>query len=637
MTRGVAPKVGSRYERFACLGHGATGTVYRGRDLVAGRDVAIKTLHDHLTHEPGVVGRFIQEGNGFRNLDHPYLTTVLDLVVDNGQLSIVMDLVDGGDVRELMAAGRPEPSTAVALVARTAEGLAALHNWGLVHRDLKPANILLQQEADGVTPRIADFGLARMVGEGRRADSGTFGTPLYLSPEVVDDTQPVGPAADVYALGIILFELLTGEAPFPRGGFAAVLSAQAGLQPPTVDGVPKDLRDLVAQMLARDAAMRPAADEVATRIWAVLPHLDDAVIAVGASPVPRSDPDPVALASLPRATGTLLHSGPDRVPAGQSLLTTDHGTRHASTPRLWSMAIAAAVLGLGLGAFVLASRGGSGGDDVSHVVAHGEPEPDGSDDQGAEIALDDGTEVRAPERGAARQRGTIDADLADDQNNNNKSNNDAVLDDGTGGDGDEGDSPFISPPIEPLESDLDPSGQKPLDDGSGDHEPDDQVQAVQHSGEDPQVGAEGTDDGVLDDGSRQEAVAGASSTAGAGNTPKAQNDDHAAGPEERQSDDLDAPPRVSVEAGASRATVSFSGSVGAATKVDYYEIGHNQYSETRRAASSPETWTGLTDGVDYRFRVRACNQAECSPWSTWSETVTPKRTVPLEQTAPQEP
>jgi serine/threonine protein kinase len=271
----VAPrKIGSRYTITTVLGRGTCGTVWEGE----GPDgpVAVKLLREDLAADQTLIARFVQERTALTSLHHPNVVGVRDLVVDGTDLALVMDLVRGSDLRHLLENERVlRPQLAVLLVAGTAEGLAAAHAQGIIHRDVKPENILLDHSGGALVPRLADFGIARLVdGPRRTRATRIIGTPDYLAPEVIEGLQP-GPAVDMYALGTVLFELLTGWTPFGGGHPGAVLRRHVTDKIPALPGVPGPLAALVASCLAKGPAARLTALEFGARLRDLVPMLED--------------------------------------------------------------------------------------------------------------------------------------------------------------------------------------------------------------------------------------------------------------------------------------------------------------------------------------------------------------------------
>jgi hypothetical protein len=259
-----------KYELIEELGRGAAGTVWRARATATGREYAVKILHDDGRGAPKAVARFLQERGILLRLRHDNLVAVHDLLTTaDGRLALVLDLVTGGTLRELLRERGTLPSAMAAdLLAQMADGLAVAHAAGVVHRDLKPDNILLAPTLDGgVRVKLTDFGIARLLdGSGMTTSGAVLGTPNYMAPEVIEGS-PATPAADVYALGIVLYELLAGRPPFDDDGCdTAILlrHTRAAAQP--LSGMPPRVWALIEACLQRDPAKRPAAETLRTTL-----------------------------------------------------------------------------------------------------------------------------------------------------------------------------------------------------------------------------------------------------------------------------------------------------------------------------------------------------------------------------------
>ena len=261
-TAGADPAVvGGRYELGALLGTGASAVVRRGLDRVSGRTFAVKLFHAGASaHDRR---RQQREMRALATLHHPGLVALHDGGVEDGRPFIVTDLVEGPTLAERLEVGPLDPDEVLRIGARLADALAHVHGAGIVHRDLKPANVLLG--ADG--PRLADFGIARALDGTAVTGTGyVVGTAAYLAPEQVRG-EWVGPEADVYALGLVLLESLTGRREYPG---ALVESATARLhRPPGIPtGLPFALDTALRAMTALDPVDRPAAADVATMLAA---------------------------------------------------------------------------------------------------------------------------------------------------------------------------------------------------------------------------------------------------------------------------------------------------------------------------------------------------------------------------------
>jgi serine/threonine-protein kinase len=290
----VTRKIGSRYTVTRVIGRGTCGTVWEG----AGPDgpVAVKLLREDLAADQTLIARFVQERTVLTSLVHPNVVAVRDLVVDGTDLALVMDLVRGADLRERLDAERVlAPAAAVAVAADVAAGLAAAHARGVVHRDVKPENVLIESSTG--TARLTDFGIARLVDGPRRTRATRIvGTPDYLAPEVIEGCPP-GPPVDVYALGTLIFELLTGWTPFGGGHPGAVLRRHVTETVPDVPGMPAPLGELLVSCLSKAPAARLTAAEVAGRLRVLAPELSGLPALRVADP--RAVVDPVSLAAGP--------------------------------------------------------------------------------------------------------------------------------------------------------------------------------------------------------------------------------------------------------------------------------------------------------------------------------------------------
>ena len=296
------------------VGRGATGVVYRAVDA-EGRDVALKVLHPQLATDPTVVGRFVQERQIFGRIRHRNVVEVTDLIADADRLGVAMEFVEGGTLAEMVARERISATEAVRLAAEVADGLEAIHASGAVHRDLKPANVLLGGSPDALTPKIADFGLSRLLGNSISRLSGAIGTPLYMSPEVAMGTGNATGASDVYALGVMLFEMLTGRPPFEGDNPLAVARKHAEETPPQLDGVPAELQSLMSRLLSKEPGNRPSPAGAAVELRAMMGGLAEAGT-VGSRPVATSGGSSLEPAPMLGATPTgVARSTPPPEPA----------------------------------------------------------------------------------------------------------------------------------------------------------------------------------------------------------------------------------------------------------------------------------------------------------------------------------
>jgi serine/threonine protein kinase len=271
--------VAGRYQLGPVIGVGSSAVVRRGRDLHDGEQVAVKLFHPGASVYERRQQR--QEMEALAQLEHPGLVGLLDGGTEAGQAYVVTDLVEGPTLAERITTGPLSVPEVRDLGAQLADALSAVHVGGFVHRDIKPANVLLEH---GRKPRLADFGISRAV-EGTAVTTAgcVVGTAAYLAPEQVRGEE-IGPPTDVYALGLVLLEALTGKREYPG---TAVESATARLyrQPSIPAGLPDDLDQLLWAMTASDPAMRPSAAEVAT--WLARRPAAALVADAGGSTAPR--------------------------------------------------------------------------------------------------------------------------------------------------------------------------------------------------------------------------------------------------------------------------------------------------------------------------------------------------------------
>lgn len=259
--------VADRYRLTAALGQGAMANVYRAVDDRLDREVAVKLFHPG--QEASVRARFGAEAQALARLSHPGLVGIYDAGVEGDRPYLVMQLVEGETLRERLLAGPLDPDAVVLLGARLAMALAHVHANGVVHRDIKPSNIVLDPNG---SPHLADFGIALLLDAARMTGSNEImGTAAYLSPEQILGVD-VAAAADVYSLGLVLLECLTGELEYP--GVSKVESALARLHrsPRMPDGISPVLAELLTAMTARKPEDRPAAGDCAAWFWAVREH-----------------------------------------------------------------------------------------------------------------------------------------------------------------------------------------------------------------------------------------------------------------------------------------------------------------------------------------------------------------------------
>ncbi|MGZ8802481.1 MAG: protein kinase domain-containing protein, partial [Mycobacterium sp.] len=247
-----------RYRVDTLIATGGMSGVYRGLDLRLDRPVALKIMDSRYAADEHFLTRFQREARAVARLKDPGLVAVYDQGIDGRHPFLVMELIEGGTLRELLRERGPMPPHAVAAVLRPVlGGLAVAHHAGLVHRDIKPENVLISDDGE---VKIADFGLVRAVAEAKiTSTSVILGTAAYLSPEQVStgDTDSRG---DVYSVGVLVYELLTGATPFTGDTTLAVAYQRMDhdVAPPSsvIGGVPRQFDELVSCATSRDPAQR---------------------------------------------------------------------------------------------------------------------------------------------------------------------------------------------------------------------------------------------------------------------------------------------------------------------------------------------------------------------------------------------
>lgn len=258
------------------IGRGGMGHVYKGFDAKLDRDIAIKVLHPSRAQDEVSKKRFLRESKTAASINHPSIVTIYQIGEHDRLPYIAMQLINGPNLSEYRAqqGGLIPIPEAVRIGREISEGLAAAHEKDLVHRDIKPDNILLEEPNQHV--RIIDFGLAHEAGdqEGRLTiDNAVIGTPAYMSPERIG-TDEVNAKSDLFGLGVILYEMISGKLPFDGKSMVSILAAISRGKPTAIDmlvpDMPQDLADLIMQLLSSERDKRPAdANEVAERLESI--------------------------------------------------------------------------------------------------------------------------------------------------------------------------------------------------------------------------------------------------------------------------------------------------------------------------------------------------------------------------------
>lgn len=269
----------NRYEIGESIGSGAMGDVYLAIDTQTGATVAVKHLKPSLLdHDPHLLKRFQREGRALRDLNHPNIVTMLDGVEQDGNHYLIMEYVDGGDLKDLLV-NSPNglPIDQVLQIAiQLADALTRSHFLDIIHRDIKPANVLI--EGDDI-PRLTDFGLAHFEGEAGLTQAGAVvGTVAYLSPETCMGKK-VDARSDIWSFGVMLFELLSGQCPFSGDTIGTIVTSILGDTPPDVQEIrvdtPDDLNDLIYRMLEKNREARiPSVRLVGAELEAIIKDID---------------------------------------------------------------------------------------------------------------------------------------------------------------------------------------------------------------------------------------------------------------------------------------------------------------------------------------------------------------------------
>ncbi|MQF69154.1 hypothetical protein FIM12_02300 [SAR202 cluster bacterium AD-804-J14_MRT_500m] len=290
-----------KYDILEEMGSGGQAIVYKARDRSLGRTVALKVLHPHLTRDPQFRQRFLRDARLAASLNHPNVVTVHEVGESDNTLYIAMELVPNSLDEELKQHGKLELSRAINIGQQTAQALQAAHDRGIVHRDIKPQNILLTEDG---TAKVADFGIATASFLSSMTNTGTYlGTPDYMSPEQCKGEQ-ADSRSDIYSLGIVIYQMLTGNLPFPADSPLAVMRKHIEDPPPPLDQmdsrIPRTIQDIVAICLEKQpdrryrsaTALANSLNQVSTESS---PGPRTSVFTPPSPSVPRPTPVPVPL------------------------------------------------------------------------------------------------------------------------------------------------------------------------------------------------------------------------------------------------------------------------------------------------------------------------------------------------------
>ena len=291
-----------RYQLLETVGKGGMAVVYRAHDLMLERFVAVKVLREETSRDPTFQARFRQEAKAAANLSHPNIVTVHDFGLDHGQLFLVMEYVPGADLKTLIKQrGHFSPEEAVPLIIQACAGIGYAHRSGLVHCDVKPQNMLVTPD---LRIKVTDFGIARALATIQPDEKSdvVWGSPQYFAPEQASGSAPA-PASDVYSLGIILFEMLTGSLPFHADSAAELTRQHIEEEPPPlsemIPGISATLEQILTKVLSKEPSQRY---RTADQLGRVLLNFGNAkstpALALTPEATPVPDPEPVEDAKL---------------------------------------------------------------------------------------------------------------------------------------------------------------------------------------------------------------------------------------------------------------------------------------------------------------------------------------------------
>jgi len=265
-----------RYELHERIGSGAMGEVWAATDLQTGHSVAVKMAQKWVATEPDLVARFEREGKLLRRIKSPFICALIEAGRDNDVPFMVLERLEGEDLEKLIGREGYLPMAEVGRIAdEILQALVVAHAAGIVHRDLSPSNVFIHRRSDGkIMTKVLDFGIAKAADTSapRTARRTTMGSLPYVAPEQLGDSGKAGPRADLYAVGTIVFRLLTGQMPYGDAQGTTLIVLKREHEPPTIDEAtgekwPAALRNFIAKTTSRSPAKRYASAELALAAW----------------------------------------------------------------------------------------------------------------------------------------------------------------------------------------------------------------------------------------------------------------------------------------------------------------------------------------------------------------------------------
>jgi serine/threonine protein kinase len=354
----VGQTLAEKYLIEQLIKRGGMGAVYRGKHVLMDKTVAIKVLRPSLAGDDVIVARFSREAKAASRISHPHAVSVTDFgEAENGVVFLVMEYLDGRTLKDIIRSEGPMPLARVAEITRQVSGaLDAAHQQGVVHRDLKSDNIMLSQTNGGDWAKVLDFGIAKIQQpEGARdhditAPNLVIGTPQYMSPEQCSQTSPIDARSDVYSLGVIIYEMLSGRVPFTGESPTVIMMKQVQDPPPSILDARPDLPASVDSLIERALAKQPAdrfqtAGELSEALTESVDEMGAGAAAVITPPVNETTsnaPVDAAVDDPDEVTVVQPRGGPPPIPRGSNQQVSDEGALADFNP--WRIMVPAAIV-----------------------------------------------------------------------------------------------------------------------------------------------------------------------------------------------------------------------------------------------------------------------------------------------------